>query len=307
MEMRPMPRTLPPELVQSPRSYAMRGHRLEQPADKLVLVIDLDETLVYALRKDRAPPPVLSAAEETPGLAYCDCSTVVLGDESFDVLLRPGAVEFLHRMAKHYEIFLYTMGTHEYVAQILPVLDPDGDVFPAGHVCVWTPEHDRTTKELGRVGADERQVVILDDALYAWREHVANLVLITRFVGDRRDSALHVLPQYLRQGAQTMRQGDGSDWGQTVWETTDLSAAPKSRNTAASPTPLTVRLALRESAGRAEGEEPIYIVSEQWLHASICSLWPVDEEDYIIVHADGSANNAPHVDQQLLISGAADE
>jgi len=355
-----MPRTLPPELVQSPRSYAMRGHRLEQPADKLVLVIDLDETLVYALRKDRAPPPVLSAAEETPGLAYCDCSTVVLGDESFDVLLRPGAVEFLHRMAKHYEIFLYTMGTHEYVAQILPVLDPDGDVFPAGHVCVWTPEHDRTTKELGRVGADERQVVILDDALYAWREHVANLVLITRFVGDRRDSALHVLPQYLRQIHTTyfhartpakhrdvrhilaelckplmarcelsftgykhqsdpaMREESicqiASRFGATLAfalrpSTTHLvirdgGSVGRATDWAASPK---VRLALRESAGRAEGEEPIYIVSEQWLHASICSLWPVDEEDYIIVHADGSANNAPHVDQQLLISGAADE
>jgi len=185
--------------VLSPRALAARGQRVDHAPDRLVLVIDLDETLVYALRKDRVPPPPLKPEEETPGLPPLESAIVSLGDEQFEVLLRPGAVEFLYRISRLYTVYLYTMGTAEYVQQILPALDPGGEVFRPGQVCTWSPDHDRSTKSLSRVGADPRQVVVVDDALYAWRDHVANLVLISRFVGDRRDSALHVLPQYLRQ------------------------------------------------------------------------------------------------------------
>lgn len=174
------------------------------------------------------------------------------------------------------------------------------------------------------------------------REHVANLVLITRFVGDRRDSALHVLPQYFRQihASYFHARTTGKDkdvrvllaqlckplmarcelsftgykhpsvevmkdepicklaarFGATLSfavrpSTTHLvirdgGSASKGTDWATSPK---VRLALRESANRAPGEEAILVVSEQWLHASICSLWPVDERPYVLVNADGTA------------------
>lgn len=363
------------ERLLSPRTLASQGQQVEFAADKLVLVVDLDETLVYALRKDRVPPRPLSPSEETPGLPQLESVTIVLGDEQFDVLLRPGAVSFLSRMAKYYTIFLYTMGTLEYVAQILPSLDPDGDIFRPGQVCVWTPDQDRSTKDLARVGANPRQVLILDDALHAWcarmgppptpavacaapsrrrpppparRDHVSNLVLISRFVGDRRDSALHVLCQYFRQihttyfhaatqprerdtrtilasickplmaayeltftgykhpAAEAMREEpicqlaarfgatltfvlrpttthlvirDSSTYGRTV----DWSQSPK------------VRQALRESALRVgAGDEPVHVVSEQWLLACVCSLWPVPEAPYVL--AGAGSQRAPDAD-----------
>lgn len=173
------------------------------------------------------------------------------------------------------------------------------------------------------------------------REHVANLVLITRFVGDRRDSALHVLPQYLRQihasyfhartpardrdvrvllaqlckplmarcelsftgykhpSPEAMRDEPicqlAARFGATLSfavrpSTTHLiirdgGSAARGTDWATSPK---VRLALRESASRAPTDEPILVVSEQWLHASICSLWPVDERPHVLVHADGT-------------------
>lgn len=175
---------------------------------------------------------------------------------------------------------------------------------------------------------------------------MSNLVLITRFVGDRRDSALHVLPQYLRQlhgsyfhartpakdrdarallaqlcrplmarcelsftgykhpSPEAMRDEPicqlaarfGAALSFAVRPSTthlvirDGGSAGRSTDWAASPK---VRLALRESASRGPGEEGILVVSEGWLHASICSLWPVDERPYVLVHADGSAAQQP--------------
>jgi hypothetical protein len=184
---------------------------------------------------------------------------------------------------------------------------------------------------------------------------VRNLILITRFVGDRRDSALHVLPQYLRAihasyfNARTAAKerdvrlllaelcrplmarcelsftGYKHPTNQVMRDepicqlaarfgaalsfavrpsTTHLvirdGSASRGADWAASPK---VRQALRESASRAPTDEPILIVSEQWLHASICSLWPVDERPYVVVHADGTPANQPP--QPIVRDGSA--
>jgi hypothetical protein len=175
---------------------------------------------------------------------------------------------------------------------------------------------------------------------------VPNLVLISRFVGDRRDSALHVLPQYFRQihatyfhprtsakerdvrlilaelcrplmgrydlsftgykhpSAEAMREEPlcqlatrfGASLSFAIKPSTthlvirDGGSAARNTDWAASPK---VRQAVRESASRPASDEPILIVSEQWLHTSICSLWPVDEQAYLIVHTDGTAVSQP--------------
>ena len=87
---------------------------------KLYLVLDLDETLVYSQRME-------------PGAAPKGTQISVRGI-AFDCIMRPGLPHFLRQVHQNYVVFLYTMGDEDYTNAVLRVIDPEGIYFHGG-VC----------------------------------------------------------------------------------------------------------------------------------------------------------------------------
>jgi hypothetical protein len=119
-----------PSLLLSPRTnLSRRGVDLNAvvselvPADaenklhhkKLYLVLDLDETLIYAKRME-------------PGASPKGTQISVRGDP-FDVVKRPGLKQFLQTASSNFVIFLYTMGDQGYTEAVLRVIDPENKFF----------------------------------------------------------------------------------------------------------------------------------------------------------------------------------
>lgn len=204
---------------------------------KLYLVLDLDETLVYAHR--------MGPDETAVG------TVVQVRGTPYDVVPRPGLKFFLNMAYKNFVIYLYTMGDADYAHAVLKVIDPEGKYFRgaleampalgggaarrkwrgqlagthyaradlnflcrrallsssvcacrcpcAGGACCWRPSESRQHKSLARVVCDRRMALIVDDSVDVWGGDLANLCLTRRFVGDKLDDGLQLLAQQLSQ------------------------------------------------------------------------------------------------------------
>lgn len=87
-------------------------------ARKLVLVVDLDMTLIHTTVE-----PVPKDSKDVysftlPGHQY-----------EYHTKLRPGAKKFLQSISKFYELHIFTMGSRMYAHTVAKCLDPDGKFF----------------------------------------------------------------------------------------------------------------------------------------------------------------------------------
>lgn len=74
------------------------------------LVLDLDETLVHASFKPILAPDVV----------------IPVRNETIYVAFRPGAQEFVERMAKIYELVVFTASVESYARPVMDALDRKG-------------------------------------------------------------------------------------------------------------------------------------------------------------------------------------
>jgi len=88
------------------------GKKRDSDYGKKTLVLDLDETLVHSSFNEVDECDLVLPVE-------IDGSTC----EVF-VLKRPGVDKFLHEMAKHYELMIYTASLQKYADPLLDWLDP---------------------------------------------------------------------------------------------------------------------------------------------------------------------------------------
>jgi len=117
----------------------------------------------------------------------------------FEMQLRPGVHAFLKEMSSLFCVYLYTMGSREYVQQALRHLDPTHEIFRPGQVLAWNPALDRTTKTLRRLLCQPHLVTVVDDSTLAWAQHLPNLLPIDRFTGDLNDNSLALMAERLRE------------------------------------------------------------------------------------------------------------
>ena len=190
---------------------------------KLYLILDIDETLVFS---KRMKPGAEMRIEAPVG------KQIMVHNQPFDMVLRPGLETFLQMMQKKFVIFLYTMGDDAYTHAVLDVIDPKRQLIRgaqralpplppfllrgrcldvpvvrismprltsaptsrrAGGVCCWRPSESREYKDLRRVACDPSMAVVVDDSIDVWRDWLPNLCLTRRFVGDPMDDGLMLL------------------------------------------------------------------------------------------------------------------
>ena len=164
----------------------------------LTVVLDLDETLVYA--------------REGP------------------LWVRPGITEFLHNLRKlNCEVVAWTASNRSYAGGILSRLDPFGDTISQ---CIYShPKWLRSkgrgpqVKDLQLIGRDLQRTVIIDNLPDAIMEHPANAIVVENYEGyqlqDVHDLTLSTLtevitdivlcgksvPSFLRDHIQTKNRG----------------------------------------------------------------------------------------------------
>ncbi|KAL0820276.1 hypothetical protein ABMA28_006191 [Loxostege sticticalis] len=136
---------------------------------KLVLLVDLDQTLVHTTN-DNIPPNlkgVLHFFLRGPGGPGRWCHT----------RLRPRTKEFLESAAKNYELHVCTFGARQYAHAIADLLDPEKKFF--SHRILSRDEcFDARTKAANLKAlfpCGDNMVCIIDDREDVWR-HAANLI-----------------------------------------------------------------------------------------------------------------------------------
>lgn len=153
-----------------------------------LLILDLDETLIYASEK------ALSRPADFFVLPYA-------------VYLRPGVEQFLKFAAARFRLAVWTSSSPAYAREVVQALFPNPDVLEfmwASDRC--TPRRDfetdtwSNTKNLIKVrrrGYDLRRVLMVDDSPEKHTRNYGNLIRVKPFEGAPADDELLHLERYL--------------------------------------------------------------------------------------------------------------
>ncbi|KAJ1280212.1 hypothetical protein BS78_04G214100 [Paspalum vaginatum] len=178
---------------------------------KLVLILDLDHTLINSTRIQDISP-----AEHELGIRTAatkdDQNRSIFALDSMHMLtkLRPFVREFLKEASNMFEMYIYTMGDKAYAIEIAKLLDPSNVYFPS-KVISNSDCTQRHQKGLDVILGAENVAVILDDTEYVWQKHKENLILMERyhyFASSCRQFGFGV--RSLSESMQDEREGDGA-------------------------------------------------------------------------------------------------
>ena len=139
---------------------------------KYTLVLDLDETLVYC-RKDSNNIRLFNNMNSN---SYINAKTLIM---------RPGLLEFLHKMKQIYELVLFSFGTSDYVNNIVNIIEKKEKFFE--HILYRqhaTYSDNIYIKNLSLLGRDLKNIIIVDDLPQVFKFHKDNGISIKPFFGD---------------------------------------------------------------------------------------------------------------------------
>jgi RNA polymerase II subunit A small phosphatase-like protein len=194
--------------------------------NKILLILDLDETLIHA-------------------------TATKLGDDfafqlyHYYVYKRPGLDAFLTACAEKFDLAVWSSASDDYVEQVVARIFPPEIKL----VFVWgrsrcTPlvlaqideygyynldgsshyEYAKLLKKVRRLGYDVRRILIVDDTPEKVRNCYGNAIYPTPFLGDPHDKELRMLGQYLHalHDAENVRSIEKRQWQQRFLRGRDL-------------------------------------------------------------------------------------
>ncbi|KAJ4828340.1 hypothetical protein Tsubulata_040656 [Turnera subulata] len=150
--------------------------------EKLILVLDLDHTLIHAGTADLLTPEEKLLVERVDSGEVLGISLYVVGykDSFYRTKIRPFVREFLEEASTLFQMYVYTNASKDYASRIVKLLDPDNKYFN-GRVITREVSTRIGSKDLDVVLGSERVVVIVDDSPEVWPKHQANLMRITKY------------------------------------------------------------------------------------------------------------------------------
>lgn len=156
-----------------------------------VLFLDLDETLIHA-----SPNPY-----QTDFVPHFSVTVSIHGASTpFYVCRRPFVEHFLHTLASHYELWVFTASISDYANAVIDRLDPSGYLISRRLFrddCTSVGQ-DQFVKDLSKHFDDMARCMLLDNSPLAHVICEENAVPCTSFYGDVRDTELlDLLPFFL--------------------------------------------------------------------------------------------------------------
>lgn len=176
---------------------------MNEPAT-LTVVLDLDETLVRSCEEEDVPVHLeLAALMGKLTKLEVECAGTSLPYARVVSFLRPGLFEFLERVSKLADVYIFTAGDPDYARPLVQLLDRDGKFFVGSYyreTTVATTVHEHV-KDLTRLGVDLTRTVLVDNNPYSFLLQPDNGILCEPFYGEPADRhlldvvlpALHIL------------------------------------------------------------------------------------------------------------------
>ncbi len=160
---------------------------MQYKSDK-VIILDLDETLIYATESGLDIPYNFKF-------------------DNYFVYERPYLRQFLADISKHFSIGIWSSADDDYVNEIVRHIKPDAVDF----VVIWgrsrcslkrditfdTYCFEKRLDKLKKKGFRLEQVIIIDDSPSKSRTNYGNAIYIKEFIVDVRDTELQALYDYL--------------------------------------------------------------------------------------------------------------
>lgn len=199
---------------------------IDEPTN-LTVVLDLDETLVRSCEEEDVPVH-LELAALMGKLIKLEVQCVGTSQSSSRVVtfLRPGLYEFLERVSRLADIYIFTAGEQDYARPLVQLLDHDGKFILGSYfreTTVATTIHDHV-KDLTRLGFDLTRTVLVDNNPYSFLFQPDNGILCEPFYGEPADRhlldvvlpALHLLARVSDVRPILRRRYNIAGWCQTL-------------------------------------------------------------------------------------------
>ncbi|WOL18656.1 carboxy-terminal domain RNA polymerase II polypeptide A small phosphatase 1 [Canna indica] len=144
---------------------------LEDPLDKLTVVLDLDETLVSARLAPSLPATLRDQAIEA-GVKCFDMEFLVMDEEveenqkkvHLTILERPGLQEFLYQISEFAYIVLYTAAHEDYARPVVDRIDADNRfIHRLYRPATINTKYSNYVKDLSLISEDLSRIVIVDN------------------------------------------------------------------------------------------------------------------------------------------------
>lgn len=181
---------------------------MERINNKL-LVLDLDETLIYATEDVLEREPDFRAGP-------------------YSVYRRPYLEEFLAYCFANFEVGVWTTSTEAYaeaISQEIIVPEHRLSFLWSRDRCTWIFDEDlyeriqiKKLEKLRRRGYRPESIIVVDDSAAVWKQSYGNLITVNRYEGRLDDDDLKVLPHYLEmiKSSANVRAIDKRSWRSRV-------------------------------------------------------------------------------------------
>jgi len=173
--------------------------------ERILLILDLDETLVHARE---------SALDHDPDFKVLD----------YFVYKRPGVNDFLLKCADLFDLAVWSAGDEAYVRAVIDQILPDQITLQflwSGQRCTVRRNFDtggyypaKDLHKVRRLGRSLKRVLIIDDEPIKLRKNYGNAIYVRPFEGNREDNELELLATYLNiiSSHEDMRSIEKRGW-----------------------------------------------------------------------------------------------
>lgn len=179
----------------------------------ILLILDIDETLLYASEKRLEPEP--------------DCRV-----GPYFVYIRPYLREFLQCCGEHFQLAIWSSSSADYLSAVVTAILPSElklEFVWSRERCIqrFDGESQETyfvkdLKKVQRMGFDLDRILIVDDTPKKVERNFGNAIYVKPYFGDPDDSELRNLSGYLKSLSQlqNVRSVEKRDW-RTICSTKD--------------------------------------------------------------------------------------
>lgn len=155
---------------------------------KKTLILDLDETLVH------------SSIKEVPNYSFTvDIQVNSQIKQKVYVLKRPGVDDFLIECGKYYEVVIFTASLSSYADSVINLLDTTKVVSSRLFREHCTLTNGIYLKDLGRLGRELSQVIIIDNSPSSYFKHPKNAIPVSSWIDDPNDKVLFDLKNQMER------------------------------------------------------------------------------------------------------------
>lgn len=156
--------------------------------EKILLILDLDETLIHATE---------TKLDIEFDFKYAD----------YFVYKRPYLIEFLTEMNKHFRLAVWSSADDKYVTDIVALIKPTEIEFEfiwARSRCTMKRDYqldcyvqEKRLKKIKKKGFRLEKSLIVDDSPEKTRDNFGNAIYVKPFEGDTKDCELNLLSEFL--------------------------------------------------------------------------------------------------------------